>query len=180
MENPEIKELCMQIYEKHKQAIDLIIANVPQEKSLFLSDLSDWIMEWSKTINFKNPKNHKWFEFWTDDMDKLLPKQDGNIAYKYYISADEFYCEVGFQLQGLGMIDTPIYELGKKIYSHVQNKDLRGEKWSYRLVKSWKINFEDIDNISYADNASRVKEELENILFKEIPNLEDELKNIVE
>lgn len=178
MEKPEIKELCMQIYEKHKQAIDLIIENVPNDRDQFINDLREWIQEWSKDINFKNPNNHKWFEFWTDNMDELLPKQNENVAYKYYISAAENYCEIGLQYQGNGIIDTPLYEFAKKLYTASTNKEFKEKKWNYRLLKNWKINFEGVDEVTYVNFADNIKEQIRKILFEEIPAFEETLKQV--
>lgn len=180
MENPEIKELCMQIYEKHKQAIDLIIANIPNERDQFINDLQEWILEWSKDLRFKNPKNHKWFEFWTDNMDELLPSQNKFVAYKYYISAGENYCEIGLQYQGNGLIDTPIYEFAKKLYSAYTNKEFKDGEWKYRILKNWKVNFDGVDEITYANLSENIKEQIREILFAKIPAFEENLKNVKE
>lgn len=185
MKNPQVKELCIQIYEKHKKAIDLIIENIPSEKNNFLLDLSDWIKnEWSKKLIFKNINNHKWFEFTTLSMDEILPNINGKNPYKYFISVEGDVCKIAFELQYDGLIDTPTYDFVRKMYSEVYNQDLdkkgRGDdnKWIRLAFKTWKIDISHQDDEDYLNYRDKLKQEFENVLFKEIPALENELRNI--
>lgn len=183
MENPEIKELCMQIYEKHKHAIDLIVANIPEGGEPFLRDLSYWIKnEWSHKFNFKNVNNHKWFEFFTSTMDEILPNLNGIRPYKYFISIEDNICKMAFELQYEGLVNTPtldlVKEADKKINNHELGKSIHGDdiKWIRYAFKTWKI---DITNASDEEARQKIKEDMENILFKEIPNIEKQLKELL-
>ena len=177
MENPQVKELCMQIYEKHKRAIDLIIENIPAGENMFLADLSSWIKnEWSKRLNFKNINNHKWFEFTTPTMDELLPNLNGKNAYKYFISVEGNICKLAFELQYEGLVNTPTYELVRKMYAEIYNEDLdkkgRGEnnKWTCLAFKTWRIDITEVDDDR--------KKKFEDILFGEMPALENTIREI--
>ena len=177
MENPQVKELCMQIYEKHKRAIDLIIENIPAGENMFLADLSSWIKnEWSKRLNFKNINNHKWFEFTTPTMDELLPNLNGKNAYKYFISVEGDICKLAFELQYEGLVNTPTYELVRKMYAEIYNEDLdkkgRGEnnKWTCLAFKTWRIDITEVDDDR--------KKKFEDILFGEMPALENTIREI--
>ncbi len=187
MENPEIKELCMQIYEKHKKAIDLIIDNIPMNENMFLTDLSNWIKtDWSKKLNFKNINNHKWFEFYTPLMDEVLPNINGNNAYRYYITLDAnpLYCKIVFELQYDGLMNTPTYDFAKLIDLKINNRNLdeRGRmnttKWSYYGFKTWQIDFSNVNDDNYEIYRDHIKQQFEKILFEDIPNLEKEIKDI--
>ncbi len=187
VENPEIKELCMKIYERHKQAIDLIIDNVPLEKQQLAEDLHNWIMEeWSKKINFKNPKNHKWFEFWTDNMDQMMPRKNGNMPYEYYIVVDQFYCKIALVLLSDGITDTDNYELVKKMDLKIKKrspekvKGQNGKKWGSYIFQSWTVDYSKVDDFSYEDYSDKMKSDIEEILFKKIPELEAQIKEIKE
>lgn len=185
MENPQIKELCMQIYEKHKKAIDLIIENVPAGENAFLTDLSDWIKnEWSSKLIFKNINNHKWFEFTTTSMDELLPNLNGKNAYKYFISVEGNCCKLAFELQYEGLVNTPTYDFARKMYSEIYDQDLdkkgHGEdnKWIRIAFKTWRIDISNIDDDTYENYRDKLKREFENILFMEIPALENTIREI--
>ena len=188
MESPEIKELCIQIYEKHKRAIDLIMENVPTNESTFLNDLNSWIVQdWSKKYHFKNLNNHKWFEFSSSLMDELLPNINGNIAYKYFISVvtntNPWYCKISFELQYNGLVDTPTYELVKVIDQKINHRNLeeRGRnnsgRWNVYGFKNWQIN---IDEENYEEDCENIKANFEKILFEEIPKLEKKIEEIKE
>lgn len=185
MENPEIKELCMQIYDKHKKAIDLIIENIPSENP-FLADLNTWITnDWSKKYNFKNISNHKWFEFFSNTMDELLPNLNGNLPYKYFFSVvtntHPWYCKISFELQYNGLFNNLNYELAKLIDKEINNRNLeeRGKnnsgKWNVYGFKNWQIN---IDEDNYELESENIKKEFQRILFEEIPELERKIKEI--
>lgn len=181
MENPQIKELCMQIYGKHKKAIDLIIENIPTRENTFLNDLSDWIKnEWSNKLIFKNINNHKWFEFYTTSMNELLPNLNGKSPYKYFISVEDRCCKLAFELQFDGLVNTPNYEFAKKMYSEIHNQEL--DKSNYRLIRSafktWRIDISNINDDTYENHRDNLKKEFENILFTEIPSLEKSIREI--
>lgn len=185
MENPQVKELCMQIYEKHRKAIDLIMENIPSGENMFLTDLSNWIKnEWSKKLIFKNINNHKWFEFTTRTMDELLPNLNGKNAYKYFISVEGNTCKLAFELQYEGLVNTPTYEFVRKMYAEIYNEDLeklgRGDdnKWIRLAFKTWRIDISDVDDDTYEIIRDKLKKEFEDILFKEIPDLENTVREI--
>ncbi len=188
MENPEVKELCIQIYKKHKRAIDLIMENVPANESAFLNDLSDWVIkDWSKKYKFKNVNNHKWFEFSSNLMDELLPNVNGNIAYKYFISVvtstQPWYCKISFELQYDGIVNTTNYELAKIMDREINKRNLeeRGKNhdnnWNAYGFKNWQIN---VDEENYEEEWENIKASFEKILFKDIPELEEKIKKIKE
>lgn len=183
MENPEIKELCMQIYEKHKRAIDLIIENIPEGENLFLRDLSNWIKnEWSIKLNFKNVNNHKWFEFFTSTMDQIIPNIKEIRPYKYFISIEGNICKIALELQYEGLVDSPTLEslkgADKIINKHDLGKNIHGDdvKWVRYAFKTWKINiYDELDTY----DKDKVKEQIEDVLFKYIPDLERQIKELI-
>lgn len=185
MENPQVKELCMQIYDKHKKAIDLIIENIPSRENVFLTDLSNWIKnEWSNKLIFKNINNHKWFEFFTTSMNELLPNLNGKSPYKYFISVEGNCCKLALELQYEGLVNTPNYGFVKKMFSEIYNEDLdkkgRGDdnKWIRIVFKTWRIDISNIDDDTYENYRDKLKKEFENILFMEIPSLEKSIREI--
>lgn len=179
MENPEIKELCIKIYEKHKKAIDLIIENIPEGDNQFLSDLSDWIKnEWSKKLVFKNVNNHKWFEFTTIKMNEILPNINGKNAYKYFISIEGNCCKIALELQYDGLVNTPTFDLVKVSDEKINNHNLDNHKWARYAFKTWRTDIS-YDEEPYANFKDKLKLELENILFKEIPELENKIKESI-
>lgn len=185
MENPQVKELCMQIYEKHKKAIDLIFENIPSGENMFLTDLSNWIKyEWSNKLVFKNINNHKWFEFTTTTMDELLPNLNGKNAYKYFISVEGNTCKLAFELQYEGLVNTPTYELVRRMYKEIYDEDLeklgRGDnnKWIRLAFKTWRIDISNVEDDTYIKIRDKLKKEFEDILFENIPSLENTIREI--
>jgi len=81
MENPEIKELCNKIYQKHKTALDLIFRNVNMDERPELKALREWVTEWKAETDKRifTRESPKWYEFSTPRMNKLLPPINGQI-----------------------------------------------------------------------------------------------------
>ena len=110
--NKDIKDLCTEIYQKHKKAIDLIIENRPDTLELVRDIIIDWAQKKAQegTIRFgpETPisliSNTYYIRFQTDFMSGIMPDADNAYSawnthsYYYYEIADSNGSSISMQL----------------------------------------------------------------------------------
>lgn len=143
MGNDEIKQLCAEIYQKHKKAIDLIIENRPDRREITKEMIFNWADEKAqKGIIIFDRKNSKpkYIRFQTEAMSRILPESKnvksawGTHSHYYYEIVNESGYELSMQLT-INSRNIPD-DLRKtsdtiKQYFHASEHSYKGS-WEYR------------------------------------------------
>ena len=100
MKDNELVDLCNEIYQKHKAALDLIWENITdftsEEIAKGLTDALKKLESDGKIIFDKDASSKKWFVFYTKTMDRLIPSLNApnsswntTKSYRYWINITE-------------------------------------------------------------------------------------------
>lgn len=181
-QSEEVVELCNKIYEKHKEALDLIFENIGKENG-GVYDFDKWGEEWVKNKHISMYEyNNKCFYFRTSALEKIFPaiKYDGTEKWTcYYTIAyipfpNRIYIEFGSQ-----RLNETTMKKFQKIKAVFNEKPLK-DNWQWHRLKTWKLSEYNPDETEeFSEVSDSLKAELERIITQEIPEFEAEVHNIL-
>lgn len=173
----EVVELCNQIYEKHKVALDLIYEIRKENDNDFFDPFGIWADEWNvnglisdytldvaRTICFRTPfldeyfptgKNKKWKKGW--------------LCYYAVVPlpfANKVFFEFKFDRNTINDESVVKFDKIKSSFNYENQYDIK----TYHRLKTWKISEYEKDN--FAEVSSYLKLEIERILTHEISKSE--------
>lgn len=175
----EVTDLCNKIYEKHKEALNLIYENIVEEETNF----EEWGEEWIKNnliLSYECDKNTMYFR--TSTLDELFPVVvvDGDEKWPCYYSIDSIpfpsriYIEFGSQ-----RFDNNTMKKFKKIKSIFNNRSLK-DNWQWHKLKTWELpEYYPDTTVDFSEISDRLKAELERMITEEIAEFEADVKNIL-
>lgn len=176
---PEVVDLCNKIYQKHKEAIDLIQEVTNSDKSGF-SDFETWAKEWeaSKRITQFYIQG-SYLSFRTTGLDEMFPI-NGNPEWAcYYMILHLPFpnrLTLEFASAGINEIDNDKF---LKIKTEFNAKELK-DNWQWHRVKTWKLRDYDPDQTGdFSNVADALKSELERMIFDEIPKCEAKMRELI-
>ncbi len=119
--DPKLVSICNEIYNKHREALNLIYQNVNIDKSQDLAIICGVLQEYYKNekIILKNDNSLK---FWTKRMDEYLPNlneenssRGTNYIYYYWLELESNKIAIHFEIGG---------KINDKYISESENKDI--------------------------------------------------------
>lgn len=160
----ELKEICTRIYDKHRKALDLIFDNRMDVRSQIGTIVKSVLSEYhknGKVIYNKQTNANSFIQFYTKEMDKLLPPLEScdsswgdEHVYCFWISAIDNCFVIVFELGGMN-ITKKHNDIQQKIIAAEKPKDKRKDKFRFKRIRRVKIDLhEDDDNNAISTKVS--------------------------
>ena len=139
--NKDIKDLCTEIYQKHKKAIDLIIEHLPDTKVIIRDIVFQWAQDKARegTILFDRKYSaDRFIRFQTETMRRIMPDSEdafsawGTHSYYYYEIVNVSGYELSMQLAINSLdISNDLRKTSDQI-EKLYPSPRRSKKWNYR------------------------------------------------
>lgn len=172
----EVIELCNKIYQKHKEAIDLIQEVTNSDKSGF-SDFEIWAEEWETSKHITQPYiQGNYLFFRTPGLDEMFPI-NGNSKWScyYMILRLPFPNRLTIEFASAGL-NKKYNDKFLKIKAQFNPRGLK-DNWQWHRVKTWKLRDYDPDQTEdFLSVADALKSELERMIVDEIPKFEADMR----
>lgn len=175
----EIIDLCNKIYQKHKEAIDLIQEVTISDNSDF-SDFEIWAKEWEEGGHIAQAFIERdRLVFRTAELDKLFPTGGNDIWPCYYMVLRlPFPNRLTIEFTSAGL-DKKYYDRFLEVKALLKPKELK-DNWQHHRIKTWKLHEYDPDQTEdFMTVADDLKAELERLIICEIPKFEADIRNIM-
>ena len=197
--NNKLNEICTEIYNNHKEALDLIFENKPDR----LQNVADIIVSWCEKkaadengdFSINKVKSNKFStKFTTRTMDEYIPKKGEEGKKGGWNSQDHYFYEIisyankngsinyrialTFSLEG---VDAEILDMMEKIDTFIVNKTIKkgnlrdGRKWRtvYSTASKTIEDYAELPDPS--DDKNYIYKNL-NEMYKKIKDKEEDLK----
>lgn len=162
MTNEELVEISQKIYNKHRQALEIIFKNRPNPANELLNRICDTLKE-KDNIIFNRIKKTKFYamHFNTEDLNKIIPPNNSNNSAwntcdNYYYEFDSFEGDDEIQIElrlvlSRKDLSPEINVIQEKIINELSPKGKKGDKYKTVSSKQLKISkqaleFNDIIN----------------------------------
>lgn len=175
----EVIDLCNKIYQKHREAIDLIQEITNSGRSGY-SDFESWYQEWEASKHITQPYiQGNYLVFRTPGLDEIFPI-NGNPKWSCYYMILRLpfpnRLTIEFASAGLNKRNNDKFLKIKAQYNPRELKD----NWQWHRVKTWKLHDYDPDQTEeFSSVADALKLELERMIFDEIPKFEAVMRNLI-
>ncbi len=175
----EVIELCNKIYEKHKDALDLIYENI-NERDDISNILEKWGEDWIENEFITDyDYNSSGMTLRTSNLENIFPQTNNNKYWPCYYTIARFpfptQIYIEFNSQGF---DEEAIERFQMIKPAFNEKTLKNN-WQWHRLKTWKLPDYNLDESEkFEDVSNNLKIEIERIIVNEIPKFEEQLIGI--
>lgn len=183
----KLRELCNNIYLKHKKALDLIFENIPDKTSELTNIIRKWAEERTKDQKICVSQRYSKISiaFTTEGMSFIMPDSERNLSVwgtsNFYFYEIRNYSGKMFNIKlvlSSKNIPANLMEICKEIMAFKEKKEKNNWQWCipFSTKKKYKIEDEELEN---GYDQKEIYENLD-IMLSEVKDFENKLKDYLQ